>query len=253
MFDNAWSDIPDARVEPATAEGQFLVTAPKFGGGSGFHRVVNSVALPGDPIMDTLSENDPEEIILFWNQPNGKPTNNTVSGKLYYQVIATPGGSISNNTLKSYPDTNSPAFILPWRLDPEKGDSLTDPSLRQLTHEIMTLPTEPRPGEEVRLMARVSNSSLLGTPTTCKVRFYLGDPAANGTLITATFGRTEVLTPGGIPAHGKNIVELPWRIPGDTTDISIKIYAVIDAENQIDEIHEDNNVGWNEIFLRQTP
>jgi len=170
-------------------------------------------------------------------------------------AVTLPAGTPGVPTFwgQRYSAKSDPAFILPWRLDPEKGDNLTDPSLRQLTREIMTLPIDPRPGEEVRLMARVSNFSLLGTPTTCKVRFYLGDPAANGTLITATDGRREVLTRAGIPAHGKDIVELPWRIPENSTEISFKIYAVIDADSQIDEIHEGNNVGWNEIFLRQTP
>ena len=88
----------------------FRVTAPKFGGGSGFYRVINSVALPTDPVMDTLSEPVPDEVILIWNQPMGGTTNTVVSGKLFYHIVATPGGSISNNILESYPPTNSPAF-----------------------------------------------------------------------------------------------------------------------------------------------
>jgi len=148
---------------------------------------------------------------------------------------------------------SDPAFILPWRLDPEKGDNLTDPSLRQLTREIMTLPPEPRPGEPVNLVARVSNFSFLATTNTFKVRFYLGDPANGGQLITGTDGRNEILVPGNIAARGKQLVQLPWRIPQNATSVSLQIYAVIDTENQIDEIHEDNNVGWNEIFLRNAP
>ncbi len=169
-------------------------------------------------------------------------------------AVTLPAGTPGVPTFwgQRYSGKSDPAFILPWRLDPEKGDNLIDPSLRELTREIMTLPPEPRPGEAVDVMARVSNFSLLGTPTTCKVRFYLGDPAEGGALITATDGRTEVLTLP-IPAQGKQVVSLPWRIPANTTGLSLKIYAVIDADDQIDEIHEDNNVGWNEIFLRQAP
>ncbi len=145
------------------------------------------------------------------------------------------------------------AFILPWRWDPEKGEALTDPSLRQLTRDIVTLPPEPRPGEPVTLIARVSNFSLLGTANSFVVRFYLGDPANGGQLITGTDGRTEVLVSDLIPAQEKALVELPWTIPAGLSATSIKIYAMIDPFNQIDEIHEDNNVGWNEIFLRNTP
>jgi len=170
-------------------------------------------------------------------------------------AVTLPAGTPSIPTFwgQNYSAKSDPAFILPWRLDPEKGNNLPHPSLRQLTREIATIPAEPRPGEEVRLLARISNFSLLGTPGTFKVRFYLGDPAHGGTLITATDGRTEVLAPASIPAQGKAIVELPWRIPADATATSLQVYAVIDPDNQIDEIHEDNNIGWNEIFLRRTP
>jgi hypothetical protein len=105
----------------------------------------------------------------------------------------------------------------------------------------------------VNLVARVSNFSFLATTNTFKVRFYLGDPANGGQLITGTDGRNEILVPGNIAARGKQLVQLPWRIPQNATSVSLQIYAVIDTENQIDEIHEDNNVGWNEIFLRNAP
>src|SRR5262245_37561721 len=42
-LNGSWADLPDAHVEPAGSAGGFLVTAPKFGGVSGFYRVANSV------------------------------------------------------------------------------------------------------------------------------------------------------------------------------------------------------------------
>ena len=32
-----------------------------------------------------------------------------------------------------------------------------------------------------------------------------------------------------------------------------KDFLVLDREGEVEEIHEDNNTGWNEIFLRLTP
>ena len=72
-------------------------------------------------------------------------------------------------------------------------------------------------------------------------------------MITGTDGRAEILVPAGIPARGKQLVQFPWRIPESATAVSLKLYAVIDVDNQIDETHEDNNVGWNEVFLRNVP
>lgn len=154
---------------------------------------------------------------------------------------------------QNYATRSDPAFILPWRLDPEKGLALAAESQRQLTREIATVPQEPRPGQDVDVVARISNFSLLDTPSSFQVRFYLGNPAAGGQLLTSRNGETSVLVPGGIPARGKHVVQFPWRVPETPTPASIRIYAVIDADDQLDETHEDNNVGWNEVFLRVTP
>ncbi len=154
---------------------------------------------------------------------------------------------------RHYTTKSDPAFVLPWRLDPEKGLALINESQRQLTRDIATVPPEPRPGEDVDLIARISNFSFLNTPSSFRVRFYLGDPAQGGQLLVSRDGRDSVLVSAGIPARGKHLVQFPWGVPASTASASLQIYCVIDADRQLDEIHEDNNVGWNEIFIRNTP
>ena len=39
-----------------------------------------------------------------------------------------------------------------------------------------------------------------------------------------------------------------WQVP-DTISCSPRIYAVIDLENAYDEIHENNNTGWNTLSI----
>lgn len=154
---------------------------------------------------------------------------------------------------RHYTAKSDPAFVLPWRLDPEKGFAVLNEAQRRLTRDIATVPAEPRPGQEVELVARLSNFSFLGTPTSFRVRFYLGDPAEGGQLLVNNSGEDYVLVPAGIPARGKRQVTFPWRIPESAASASLLVYCVIDADQQLDEIHEDNNVGWNEIFLRTRP
>ncbi len=105
-LDGAWADVPDAVITPTGSPGEFLVRAPKFGGGNGFYRVLSSVSMPSDPIAETIDQPNPEEIVVLWSQAS----TNTVSAKLYFNVEATPGGAISNNILRAYPSTNSPPF-----------------------------------------------------------------------------------------------------------------------------------------------
>ena len=111
-------------------------------------------------------------------------------------------------------------------------------------------PMQPAPPAH---QASVVTASGVITPEVARFRTLIGDPANGGQLITGTDGRNEILVPANIAARGKQLVQLPWRIPQNATSVSLQIYAVIDTENQIDEIHEDNNVGWNEIFLRNAP
>lgn len=154
---------------------------------------------------------------------------------------------------RHYTEKSDPAFVLPWRLDPEKGFAVLNEAQRQLTREIATVPAEPRPGQEAELTARLSNFSFLSTPSSFRVHFYLGDPAAGGQRLVNTSGQDNVLVPAGIPARGKQLVKFPWRVPEFAASASLLIYCVIDGDQQLDEIHEDNNVGWNEIFIRSGP
>jgi len=170
-------------------------------------------------------------------------------------AVDLPAGTAGQPTFwgRHYAAKPDPAFVLPWRLDPEKGLAVLDETQRQLTREIATVPHEPRPGDEVDLIARISNFSLLPTTASLLARFYFGDPAKGGQMLVSREGKDHVLIPAGLPARGKRMVHFPWRIPDSATSSSILIYCVIDADNQLDEIHEDNNVGWNEIVVRNQP
>jgi hypothetical protein len=156
--------------------------------------------------------------------------------------IAGPGGEDTwwDKRYGYFPD---PAFILPWRYDPEKG-SLISEIKRKQTHDIQFYPQNPADGDTITIRAHVSNFSLLPTPLPVGVKFYLGDPDSGGIPIESIGGKTEIYTPGPIPARGRSEVAIRWKVP-DGTPAFPRIFAVIDEDNGLMEIHENNNIGWN--------
>ncbi|MEJ5262751.1 MAG: FG-GAP-like repeat-containing protein [Ignavibacterium sp.] len=164
--------------------------------------------------------------------------------------LSAPGGTQTWWQV-NYQSKSDPAFILPWRYDPEKGFTLQDPNKRFQTKEITFQPADVHPGDTVLVKARVHNYSLIPTPSAVNVKFYIGDPDSGGTLITDLNGQSVFTTTGIIPARGKQEVQMQWAIPSNIPLFS-RIYAVIDPDNQIDEIHTNNNKGWN-ILGRTVP
>jgi hypothetical protein len=138
---------------------------------------------------------------------------------------------------------SDPAFILPWRYDPEKGHSISDTKRRQ-TSDIRFYPENPADGDTITIRTRVHNFSLLPTPYPIGVRFYLGDPANGGTPIEGIGGVSEVYTTEILPPRGRAEVELRWKVPQGTQAFP-RVYAVLDADDELMEIHENNNVAWN--------
>jgi hypothetical protein len=145
-----------------------------------------------------------------------------------------------NTHYGNFPD---PAFILPWRYYPEKGYTIPE-SKRYQTKDILFKPQDPREGEVITIYCQVHNFSLLPTPGPIGVRFYVGDPDSGGTLITGEGGISQVFTNGVMPARGTMEVEMQWKIP-DGLGTFPRIYAVIDADDELTEIHENNNKSWN--------
>jgi hypothetical protein len=163
---------------------------------------------------------------------------------LDYAVNPRPSGINVPETWwqERYSKKPDPALILPWRLDPEKGLSVSDEK-RQETKEIIFNPDNPQPDQTVNIKTRIHNYSLLNTSGPVEARFYLGDPDNGGTLIQSTDGKTTFITDDFIPARGSKIISFDWKVPANATFFP-KVYVVLDPDNKIDEIHESNNKGW---------
>ena len=160
---------------------------------------------------------------------------------------ASPGDPVTwwqNN----YSDYSDPAFILPWLYDPEKGYTLEEDAKRHLTKEIILNPSNPQPGDTVKITARLHNYSLIDTDSPVSVRFYEGDPDNGGTALESIYGETEVTTPGAIASREVAYVEMYWAVPEGISEYT-RIYAVIDPDNDITEIHENNNKGFTTLSL----
>ncbi len=143
-----------------------------------------------------------------------------------------------------YGDLADPAFILPWRYDPEKGFTLQDEAKRYQTKDIIFYPANPRAGDIITIESRVNNFGLKPTPGPMGVKFYIGNPDSGGTIITGIGGETEVFTGEAVPSRGTKIVKMDWKVPSGIGTFP-RIYAVIDEQNTLPEIHENNNKSWN--------
>jgi len=151
-----------------------------------------------------------------------------------------PGGTPTwwSANYKALPD---PAFILPWRYDPEKGFTLQDQAKRRQTKSITFFPENPQPGDTVKIKARIHNFSL-DTCEAVKVSFYFDDPA-NGNIITGLNGETFIYT-NEILTRENELVVFQFVLPGGL-GASPRIYASIDPDNSLTEIHKNNNIGFN--------
>lgn len=164
---------------------------------------------------------------------------------LNYAVNPDQSTGVSSWWTKMYGSEPDLTFNLPWFYDQQKGIGSTDPQLQKNeTRDIIFDPVNPQPGEVVSIYARVDNYSLKDMSSGSTLKFYYGDPQNGGTLITSQDGVDSVAVPA-IKARGHAIVKLAnWMVPSDLNNES-KIYAVVDPNNTIAEIHEDNNIAWN--------
>ncbi|MFC2086039.1 T9SS type A sorting domain-containing protein, partial [Bacteroidota bacterium] len=151
---------------------------------------------------------------------------------------------------RRYGEMADPAFILPWRLDREKGADVTEAQTQQ-TREILFDPPVPEVGDMVRIKVRVHNWSLLPTTGPVEVQFFVGDPAAGGTPIVDASGKTAVFVEQ-LTERGSGTADILWEIPAGIGFFP-RIYAVIDPSNAMEEIHEGNNKGWNVLPVQSGP
>jgi hypothetical protein len=149
---------------------------------------------------------------------------------------------------QQYGTSPDPTFILPWRLDPEKGFAISEPAKREQTKDITFSPRDPKPGDTLEIVARVRNYSLIPTGMPVSVSFYLGDPDSLGVPIIGINGSHTVSTIGPVLERGRSDVYFYWVIPDDLPAYP-RIYAVLDEDDLINEIHDDNNKGFNVLGL----
>ena len=157
--------------------------------------------------------------------------------------LAQPGGT-DTWWQKNYNSHSDPAFIMPWRYDPEKGFTLEDPVKRHQTKDITFFPEEPDAGDTVRVTARIHNFSLVNTPEEVGISFYIGDPDNGGQLIESIDGETRFHTQAAIPSRGMEIVSMQMEVPANV-GMYPRIYGLIDPEQAIPQIHENNNKAWS--------
>jgi hypothetical protein len=153
-------------------------------------------------------------------------------------------GALGNFWNTHYGQNPDPAFNLPWRLDIAKGFGQTDPLKKYLTRAIQFSNSQPEVGDTVTIYAIVNNFSLLPTDSLVKVAFYNGHPNQGGELLTDVNGKTYVETFTQIGNRDYSAVAFEWVYPGGLGS-KPKIFGYIDPDDDMTEVHEDNNIGFN--------
>lgn len=156
-------------------------------------------------------------------------------------IMPEPGGT--NTWWSANYAQPDPAFILPWRLDPEKGLTLEDEARRYQTKSIRFSPAESKAGDTVTVTAIINNFSPYPTGASIPVSFYIGDPMNGGILMSDIHGETIFETDDAIEHQGFQEASMQWKVPGDLESFP-RIYGYIDPQNSHSEVHERNNIGW---------
>ena len=175
---------------------------------------------------------------------------NDGTGMLAYQVNLASSASAPTWWDLNYGQKSDPALMLPIRNE-VYWTSGTDPNSPIFTRsKSMTFNRlYPNVGDEVTVQCRIHNYSLKNTSGPVKVSFYNGNPDLGGEIVESLTGQTIFETSGPIDAREKGIVEMTFAmplpvIPGESF---VRFYAVVDPLNEYDEVHEENNKGWQTL------
>ncbi len=135
-------------------------------------------------------------------------------------------------------------MILPWKYDEEKGLGSTNADLQsEETRDVLFSKDKPQPGDTVSIKARIQNFSLTNNTSPTKIRFYIGDPRNGGTLIVNRHSQSMVEIAATNARESRVATLEDWVIP-DNVGGDTFIYVSIDENNEIAEVHEDNNIAW---------
>lgn len=170
------------------------------------------------------------------------------SGTLVLDYAVSPdfSGGVPSWWEEKYGANPDLTFILPWRNRFSKGLGGSNDDLQsKQTRDIVISPLDPQPGDTATIYARVQNYSNVDQFGT-SVKFYLGDPDGGGQLITNKEGISEVML-DQVNAREPVIARLDgWIVPGSIINETM-IFAVVDPDDQVEEVHENNNKAWNLI------
>ncbi len=150
----------------------------------------------------------------------------------------------------SHPDL---AFIQPWRYDVEKGflPNITD-AKRTQTKDLIFAPRHPEPGDTLSILTRFHNYSLKDLNENISIQYFLGDPDNGGELMNVLYEgleTSEIVLAADLPEREEMVSKVDWVIPANI-DYQPRIYAVLDPDNAITEIHENNNKGNAVLEIR---
>ncbi len=168
--------------------------------------------------------------------------------------VAPPGAPKTWWQLKygSKPDLT---LNLPRLLDFEKQAGISSDAARFISPGISVLQGKcdegpapllngyPSPGRPLCLRAEVENYSLKDQTGSTDVKFYDADPDVGGELLG-----TAPASP--VPARGNAEAELTWTPDARYAGSRPRIFAVVDASDQVAEIHENNNKGFRDYQAR---
>lgn len=176
---------------------------------------------------------------LFWNRDG--------TGMLAYQVNLHSNQASPTFWDLTYGEKSDPALMMPYRNEAYyTSGSPEDTPLFTMSKSMTFDRLYPATGEPVTVQCRVHNYSLRNTPEPVKVRFYNGHPDNGGELISSIDGQTTFETDGPVQSREMKTVEMTFAMPMPLNqgDSFVRFYALLDPDDDIDEIHEGNNLGW---------
>lgn len=139
-----------------------------------------------------------------------------------------------------------PAWNMPWRLDEERGYSLDAQTKVRQSKSIWFDKKFPSPGDTITAYARVFNYSLVATESPVEVQFFFGNPYNGGVPVVSIDGDEIVTTDLPIASQQYKEVSMTIVLPEDFP-YDGRLYAMIDPDSTMDEVHEENNLCWRAL------